>query len=108
LASQTHCSGCGSLRSDKNKQLLEETRGINDWTEAAQKAKEGQNMAPAPPKRSLLGSRFIKLALFGIGAVGILFITLFSVLIYLSTLTYPVEIEVSGLEWQRSIALEEY
>src|SRR6185369_6580994 len=67
LASQTQCSGCGGLRSDKNKQLSEETRGINDWTEAAQNAKELQNLAPAPPKRSLLGSRFIKLGLFGIG-----------------------------------------
>src|ERR1043165_3171665 len=53
LALQTQCSSCGSLRSDKNRQLVEETRGINDWTEVAQKAAHSQNFAPPPPKQQL-------------------------------------------------------
>lgn len=39
------CSSCGSNRSVSDKQLIEETRGINDWSEQAQKA------AAAPHKR---------------------------------------------------------
>lgn len=108
-AAQTQCSGCGSLRSAENKQLVEETRGVNDWSEAALKAQNAQNFAePQPPKKSFFSSRLVKFVLAGIGAVGVLFVALFAVLIYLSTLKYPAEIEVSGLEWQRSIALEEY
>lgn len=108
-ASEAQCSGCGSLRSEANKQLAEESGGINDWSEAALKA---QKFAPsatnAPPKKSFFSRRLVQFALLGAGLFGVVFIALFAALIYISTLEYPVELEVSGLEWQRTIALEEY
>ncbi|HQU82242.1 MAG TPA: hypothetical protein PKY59_03915 [Pyrinomonadaceae bacterium] len=108
-AVQTQCSGCGSIRSAQNKQLEEETRGVNDWSEAALNAQNAQNFAELQePQTSFFSSRLVKFILAGIGAVGVLFVGLFVVLMYLSTLKYPVEMEISGLEWQRSITLEEY
>ena len=107
-ASENQCSGCGSLRSEQNKQLSEETRGINDWSEAAQKAYKKQTFPPDAPKKSFFSRRLVKFGLLGAGLFGALFISLFAVLIYISTLEYAVEVEVSGLEWQRTIALEEY
>ncbi|MBS1796161.1 MAG: hypothetical protein JSS81_20075 [Acidobacteria bacterium] len=112
LAAQTQCSGCGSLRTEKNRQLVEETRGVGDWSEAALKAQQAArnaaNPAAAPPPKSFLSGRLVKFLLLGLGAVGLVFVAIFAVLIYLSTLKYPVEVEVSGLEWRRTIALEEY
>jgi hypothetical protein len=108
-ATENQCSGCGSLRSDQNRQLAEETRGVGDWSEAAQKAAKMQNLSAAEePKRSFFSRRLVKFALLGAGAFGVLFVGLFILLVYISTLSYPVEVEVSGLEWQRSIRLEEY
>ncbi|MCD9188631.1 MAG: hypothetical protein LUM44_19590 [Pyrinomonadaceae bacterium] len=110
-ASQTQCSGCGSPRTIQNKQLIEETRGVNDWSEAALKARNAQttqNFSPVQPQKSFLSNRLVKFILAGTGAAGILLVGVFAVLMYLSTLSYPAEIEISGLEWKRSISLEEY
>jgi len=107
------CSSCGSLRSDKDKRLIEETRGVNDWSEEAQKAARSaanaQNFQePPPPKKSFFSSRLFKFVLLGLGGLMTMFVALLVVLVYISTLTYRTEIEVTGLEWTRAIALEEY
>lgn len=107
-ASENQCSGCGSLRSDANKQLIEETRGIGDWSEAAQKAYNAQTIAPTQTPKSFFSRRLVKFALLGAGAFGFIFIALFALLIFISTRTYAVEVEVANLEWNRSIAIEEY
>jgi hypothetical protein len=108
---ETRCTSCGSTRSAADKQLIEETRGINDWSEAAQKAfrvsAEPQN-AQFVPKKSFFSSRFFKFGLLALGILAPLVIGLFGILIYISTLTYAVEVEITGLEWQRSIKIEEY
>lgn len=109
-AFETQCSSCGSQHTSADKQLIEETRGINDWSENRQKA---ANVADAPqnfqtpPKQASFG-KLIKYGLLGVGGLAAILIALFVVLIYLSTLTYPAEIEVVNLEWTRTIALEEY
>ena len=112
-AAEKQCSGCGGSRSAENRQLAEETRGVGDWTEAAQKATRIQNAAQhhAPPnaaRKPFFSRRLIKFGLFSAGAVFAGFIALFAALVYISTLSYAVEMEVSGLEWKRTIALEEY
>jgi hypothetical protein len=107
-ASETKCSGCGSVRTEKNKQLVEETRGIGDWSEAAQKNHKPQTPAPTQPPKPFFSRGIVKFGLLGIGAFGFIFVALFALLIFISTRTYAVEIEVTNLEWSRSIALEEY
>lgn len=102
-----NCTSCGSARSAENKQLREETRDAGDWTESAQRAAV-LNSQNAPPGKSFFGSRLFKIALLGAGALGALFVVLFGVLIYISTLEYSTDLEVVGLEWQRTIKLEEY
>lgn len=109
-AFEPRCSSCGSTRSNADKQLIEESRGINDWSEAAQKAARfaAQNSSATQPKKSFLGSRWLKFGLLGLGIFGALFVALFAALVYISTLVYPAEIEVTNLEWTRTISLEEY
>ncbi len=112
-ANQTQCSSCGNLRSDSDKQLIEETRGINDWSEAAQKKNHALNIQPTqfqqtPPKKSFFSSRLFKFLLLGAGGLFAAFVALFAILVYLSTLTYATEVEVAGLEWTRTIWVEEY
>ena len=106
------CSSCGSLLSDKDKRLIEETRGVNDWSEQAQKAAKSaanaQNFQESQPKKSFFSSRLFKFGLLGLGGLMTMFVALLVVLVYISTLTYRTEIEVTGLEWTRAIALEEY
>ncbi len=111
-ARDKQCSSCGSPRSDKDKQLIEETRGVKDWSEQAQKAvrsaAQARNSSPPPPKKSFFSSRLFKFGLLGFGGLMAMVVALLAVLVYISTLTYPKEIEVTGLEWTRTIALEEY
>lgn len=107
-AAEKQCSGCGSLRSGENKQLVEETRGAGDWSEAAQKKNVPPPAAVAAPQKSFFSRRLVKFGLLGAGAFAALFVALFAALVYISTLSYVVEVEVSSLEWRRSIALEEY
>lgn len=108
--SDARCSSCGNAQSAEDKRLNEETRGVSDWSESAQAAYRAANFQTPvlPAKTSFFKSRIFKLALIGCGALIPLGIVLFGVLIFLSTLTYPVEIEAANLEWQRSIAIEEY
>lgn len=106
-AFDAHCTSCGSSRSPEDRQLQEETRGINDWTEAAQKAAFA-NSQNALPKKSFFASRLFKIALLGAGILGAFAVVIFGVLVYISTLTYSCDVEVAGLEWQRTIKLEEY
>jgi hypothetical protein len=111
-AAESRCSSCGSIRSEADKQLIEETGGIYDWSEEAQKAATftgaQQNFQMPQTKNSFSISRLLKFGLLGLGIFGALFVALFAVLIYISTLAFPVNIEVTGLEWQRTIFLEEY
>jgi len=111
-AFDTQCSSCGSMRSDKDKQLVEETRGVNDWSEHAQKAARivppSQNFQESQPKKSFFSSRLFKFGLLGLGGLTAMFVALLGILVYISTLTYPAEVEVTNLEWTRTIALEEY
>ena len=109
-ALDSQCSSCGSQRSDENKQLIEETRGVNDWSESAQKAAAAANFATddSPAAPSFFRSRLFKAVLLGAAGLAVIGIFTFAVFAYISTLTYPVEIEVTGLEWKRAIALEEY
>lgn len=111
-AFETQCSSCGSQHSAKDKQRVEETRGAGDWSEeaikAARIAARQQNFQAQAPKKSFFSSWIFKLILVGLGSIGLLFVGLFALLVYISTLSYPAELEVSGLEWTRTIALEEY
>lgn len=115
-AFSSQCSSCGSLRSDKDKQLIEETRGVNDWSEVSQKAvrnaERQQNFQEAfqqtQSKKSFFSSRLFKFVLLGAGGLMAVFIAIFAGLVYLTTLTYPAEVEVTGLEWTRTITVEEY
>lgn len=107
-AAENRCSGCGSLRGGDNKQLAEETRGVGDWSEAAQKNHQSQTPAPVQPPKPFFSRKFVKFGLLGAGAFGFIFVALVGLLIFISTREYDTEIEVSGLEWKRSIALEEY
>jgi len=107
-ASENKCSGCGSWRSEGNKQLAEETRETGDWSEAAQKAQNAQMPAPIQPPKPFFSRRLVKFGLLGIGAFGFIFVALFALLIFISTRTYAVEVEVTNLEWNRSISIEEY
>lgn len=110
-AFDAQCSSCGNARSAADKQLNEETRGVNDWNEAAQKAyftAQQQNVQSSSTQNSFFRSRIFKFALLSFGVLVPLIVVFFGVLIYISTLTYPVEIEVTNLEWQRTIKLEEY
>jgi hypothetical protein len=63
-AFERQCSSCGSRRSEQDEQLIEETRGINDWSEAAQKAArqaaQAQSLQSSQPKKSFFSSRFFK------------------------------------------------
>ena len=111
-AAHNQCSSCGSMRcSDKDKQLIEETRGVSDWTEAAQKAArlnlQSQNLN-APPKSFLSAGRLLKFGLLGAGGLMAMFVALFAALIYIGAATYSTEVEVTGLEWTRAVAVEEY
>lgn len=107
---ETRCSSCGSTRSDADKQLIEESRGINDWSEAAQKNARfaAPNLSVMHPKKSFFNSHRLKFGLLGLGIFCAMFAALFAALVYISTLVYPTEIEVANLEWTRTIALEEY
>jgi hypothetical protein len=111
-AFDVQCSSCGSLRSDEDKRLIEETRGVNDWSEqalkAAKSAANAQNFQEQQPKKSFFSSRLFKFVLLGVGGLMTMFVALVVVLVYISTLTYRTEIEVTGLEWTRAVALEEY
>jgi hypothetical protein len=106
------CSSCGSLRSDKDKQLIEETRGVGDWSEAAQKtAKIGanqHNFQQTQSKKSFFSSILFKFALFGAGGLMTIFIAIFAGLVYIASLSYATEVEVTGLEWTRTVTVEEY
>jgi hypothetical protein len=100
------CSSCGNNRSDGDKQLTEETRGIRDWSKQEQKAArvaaQTQITQLPPPRKSLFSSRpFFKFAAGGLAVV-------FAVFFLLSSLTHPAELEVTNLEWTRTIALEDY
>ncbi|MGI8640820.1 MAG: zinc finger protein [Pyrinomonadaceae bacterium] len=111
-AFDSRCSSCGNTRSSQDKQLNEETRGIRDWSEAAQKAARSavpqQNFQTAAAKKPFFSSRILKFGLLGLGLLAPVIIALLGILIYISTLTYSVDVEVTGLKWQRSIAIEEY
>jgi hypothetical protein len=106
------CSSCGSLRSAKDKQLIEETRGVYDWSEAARKAAKNaahqRNFQETQSKKSFFSSRFLKFALFGAGCLTAVFIAIFAGLVYIASLSYPTEVKVTGLEWTRTVAVEEY
>ena len=106
------CSSCGSLHSNQDKQLIGETRDINDWSEAAQKAAktaaQTQNFQPPPAQKLFFSTRLFKFGLLGAGGLVVMFVALVAALIYISTLTYPTEVEVTNLEWTRSIRLEEF
>jgi hypothetical protein len=102
-----NCTSCGAARTAENKQLQEETRGANDWTEAMQRA-AFLNSQNQPPKKSFFANRLLKIALLCTGAFAGLFVFLFAALVYISTLEYSRELEVVGLEWQRTIKIEEY
>ena len=103
------CSSCGSNRSVSDKQLIEETRGINDWSEQAQEAARFAAQTQVPPsKKPFFSSKSFKFGLLGAGGLAVVFVALIGVLVYLSTLTYAAEVEVTNLEWTRTIALEEY
>lgn len=110
-ATLVQCSSCGSARSSKDVQLIEETRGVDDWSEQRQKvaqtAAQTNNFQPPPPK-SFTGRRLVKFGLLGAGGLAALVIAFFGVLIYIGAASYSTEIEVTGLEWTRTIALEEY
>ncbi len=111
-ANQTQCSSCGSVRSSLDRRLVEETRDDGDWSSEARK-KNPPNIQPArfqptAPRKSFFGSRLFKFGLLGAGGLLSAFAVLFVVLVYLSTLTGAVEVEVAGLEWTRSIVVEEY
>jgi hypothetical protein len=111
-AFERQCSSCGSVRSNQDKQLIEETRGINDWSKQAQKtartAAQSNDFQQTQQRKSFFGSQLFKFGLLGLGGVMAMFVALFVVLVYISTLAYPTEIEVTGLEWTRTIAIEEY
>lgn len=107
-ASEIKCAGCGSSRTEKNKQLVEETRGIGDWSETAQKNYRSQTPAPVQPPKPFFSRNLVKFGLLGIGAFGFIFVALFALLIFISTRTYDTEVEISGLDWKRSIAIEEF
>lgn len=110
-ASENQCSSCGSGRSDKDRQLIEETRSVNDWTEAAQKAARLNPPPPnlnAPPKSFFSAGRLFKFGLLGAGGLVTAFVALFFVFLYIGTATYATEVEVTNLEWTRTVAVEEY
>ncbi len=106
------CSSCGSLRSDNDKQLIEETRGVNDWSEQAQKAArsaaQASNFQESQTQKSFFSSRLFKFGLLGAGSLTAMFVALIAVLIYIGAASYSTEVEVTGLEWTRTIALEEH
>jgi len=106
------CSSCGSLRSDRDKQLIEETRGVDDWSEQAQRAARSaaqtQKSSQPEPKKSFFSRRLFKFGLLGSGGLMVLVVALFAILLYIANITYSTEVEVTGLEWTRTIALEEY
>lgn len=109
-AFDAQCSSCGSLRSGADKQLIEETREINDWSEQSQKAARQKTFETnnVTQKKSFFGSRIFKFALLGLSGFAMIFVALFAGLVYISTLSYQTEVEVTGLEWTRTITLEEY
>ena len=110
-ASERQCSSCGSRRSANDKQLIEETRGVSDWSEQALKAARlnlQANNFSSQPKKAFFSSRLFKFILLGAGSVTALFVGLLALLIYSTTLVYPVEVEVTGLEWKRTVSIEEY
>jgi hypothetical protein len=116
---EARCSSCGNNRSAEDKQLTQETRSVDggssgEWSEAAQKsahlaAETGQeNFQTGAPGKSFFKGRVFKLGLFFLSvAVPVIFL-LSGMLVYMAAATYPAEIEVTGLEWTRSIAIEEY
>ena len=111
-ARDKQCSSCGSPRSDKDKQLIEETRGVDDWSEQAQRAARSaaqtQNPSQPEPKKSFFSTRLFKFGLLGSVGLMAMVVALFAVLLYIANITYSTEVEVTGLEWTRTIALEEY
>lgn len=109
-AMNARCSSCGNTRSTGDQQLQEETRGVNDWSEAAQ-AQYVANQLHQMVETNKKPSRFRRWLLFGTigaGVFGAFLIAVFALLIYIGTREYPVEVEVSGLEWERIVKLEEY
>lgn len=111
-AFSAQCSSCGSMRSDKDKQLIEETRGVSDWSEEAQKsfkqAAQMENLHETQSNKPSAFKRWLKIGLIGAGGLTIIFVALFAGLVYLASLTYPAEVEITGLEWTRAVAVEEY
>ena len=109
-ATHQQCSSCGSARSDKDKQLIEETRDVGGWTEQARKAAARPNNFQPPPqqRKSFFSSRLFKFGLIGAGGLMATFVALFGVLIYIGAASYSTEVEVTGLEWTRVIEIEEY
>ncbi|MBC7798674.1 MAG: hypothetical protein H7Z37_17535 [Pyrinomonadaceae bacterium] len=113
-ALDARCTSCGNTKSDSDKVLTEETRGVNDWSEEAQKAHRENQRAQTQQtqqntkRKSFLSSPLAKLGLIGCGVLIPILIVIFAALLLLSTWQYPAELEVTGLEWQRSIAVEEY
>lgn len=109
-ATHQQCSSCGSARSDKDKQLIEETRDVGGWTEQARKAAAQPNNFQPPPqqRKSFFSSRLFKFGLIGAGGLMATFVALFGVLIYIGAASYSTEVEVTGLEWTRVIEIEEY
>lgn len=109
-ATNSRCSSCGSVRSDGDRQLQEETRGAGDWSEAAQAqyAADGlRQIVESNQKPSRLW-RWFKFGLLGAGACFAFLIAVFAFFLYIGTREYPVEVEVSGLEWERVVKIEEY
>lgn len=108
-ANNERCSSCGNARSLGDKQLDEETRDINAWSETAQANYSAiqPRTVTSPPKSSLF-KRLLLFGLIGTGLFAVFGIAIFALLIFIGTREYPVEIEVSGLEWERIISLEEY
>jgi hypothetical protein len=110
------CSSCGSVRTDEDKQLIEETRGVGDWSEAAQTAARNaarqqsfqQSFQQTQSKKSFFSSRLFKFALLGASGLAVIFVALFAGLLYIASLSYATEVEVTGLEWTRTVAAEEY
>jgi hypothetical protein len=63
-AFETRCSCCGNLQSPDDKQLNEEIRAVDEWSEAAQKAARfaarQQNFQTIAPKKSFFKGRIFK------------------------------------------------
>ncbi len=110
-AFESNCSSCGNTRSEEDDWLKEETRGVNDWSEAAQKtfySQKNQAAVETQASKSSLVRKLLKFSAIGVGVLVIGFVLLVGILVFIETRSYPVELEVTGLEWERRIQIEEY